>query len=103
MTNHIWDDDYKALLKGKPKNTWIPWIKGNLGDEEVEISCVHTSEPHGLLSWGWDGAFKIILFDTDINEYIMTKSGRKKLHLFALELAKTVCVHLNETYPQGLR
>jgi hypothetical protein len=97
----VWAEDYKALLKGKPKNTWIPWIKGKPGDRDVEISCVHTSYPHGLLSWGWNGEFKVVLFNTKL--FVMNKSRRETLHWLILEQAKAFCVSLNETYPQGLK
>lgn len=82
----------------------VAHMNGSAGSEDVEISCVHTSYPHGLISWGWDGESKIILPDSlsrDLEDITLAK--RKKLHKRLFKLAEGFAEVLNKQFPKGIR
>lgn len=101
MKRNGWQDDYDILLKGKPKNTWIPWIHGSIGDKgEVEISIVHTSAPHGLLSYGWDGPRKVVLFSGDSRS--IPRQQRKLLHQRMIAISEVMAEEFQKKFPKGV-
>lgn len=102
MYANVWEEDYKKLLENKPKNAWVPARQGSLGDKEVEISCVHTSFPHGLLSWGWNGDKKLPVYDSTDFEIELPKKKRIVLQTKMQALAEQMCVFLNANFPKGL-
>lgn len=104
-----WDRDYEKLKKqalgDSTKDKWVPWINGDIGEKHVEISCVHTSEPHGLLSWGWDGEFKIVIFDQDYGsdgDRSLKKKSRVKIHERMMACATALAEELNKQCPKGI-
>ena len=97
---NIWENEYKKLLEGKPENTWIPWAKAPIGSEHQEISCVHTSYPHGLLSYGWDGEFKMILYH---HSGKLKKEIREKIQTSMWKVAVELARSLNENFPRGIK
>ena len=89
------EKQYAKLLTGKPKNSWVAHVNSN------EVSCVHTSKPHGLLSQGWDGAHKVILLDSE-NLENYTNTVRKWLIRRAKKSAEELVLELNAKFPLGL-
>ena len=101
--------DYSGVLKqalgDSTKDKWVPWINGDIGESHVEISCVHTSEPQGLLSWGWDGECKIVIFDQDYGsngDRTLRKSTRKRIHERMMACATALAEELNKQCPKGI-
>lgn len=104
-----WDREYNAAKKealgSSTKDKWVPWIIGDIGDQHVEISCVHTSNPHGLISWGWDGTEKIVIFNEDFGPYsdrTLRKSTRKSIHKRMMTVVSELAETLNKQFPKGL-
>jgi hypothetical protein len=97
----IWDDEYAEILKGHPENQWIPFMLGDIGDSDaVEIFCVHTSEPHGMISYGWDGPKKFMILDQGCSD--LPKKQLKPIHEKLFKLAGAMAIMLNLTFPKGL-
>ena len=98
LNRHIWEDEYRKALKNLPKNQWIVHLNGNLNNEEFELSCVHTSVPHGLISWGWIGRKKFLIADIETYDGKVPKVKRVGL----MKLANEICDMLNIYFPRGL-
>jgi hypothetical protein len=96
--NDIWKDEYKKVLKNKPKNSWVVNMLGDL--KEYEISVVHTSEPHGLISWGWVGLFKVVISDGGF--YEIPKEHSKKIIQSLMKVAEETAIVLNMEFPRGI-
>jgi len=86
--NNTWEKEYEKLLEGQPKNVWIPWRR------TYEISVVHTSEPHGMLSYGWDGPKKLVLWTRQSEDRLSKYEKQAREMMF--DLAKTIAEELNK-------
>jgi hypothetical protein len=86
----IWVEDYEQALKGKPKDAWVVNIL-----DGMEVSIVHTSHPHGLISWGWTGPHKFVLMELNSR---CSEETRKA----ALREAERFRKVAQETWPNGL-
>lgn len=91
-----WKKEYDKILKDLPKNSWVPWIHGKIGDKNVEISVVHTSFPHGLLSCGWAGVNQKYIFYSSPRDVDTRKEHRVKIHTLVYEQAKKIANALNK-------
>lgn len=102
-----WDKQYTALKKkalgSETKDKWVPWVNGVIGDAHIEISVVHTAEPHGLLSLGWDGPHKIIVYDVGTGNNHVKRASRKLLHQRMMAIATTMSEELNKQFPKGIK
>lgn len=72
---------------------WVAVLNGD--SEDYEISVCRTDEPHGFISWGWDGPKKVILREgSDDDEKIIPG-----LFKFSMAFAERMAAHLNGTLP----
>lgn len=97
IENIGWSREYAKLLEGKEPNHWYPFVKGEWYN--CEVSVVHYDHPHGMMSYGWDGPHKIIVYssghvDKRGRSYIEIK-WYTKLFLEAQERVKTIAEALN--------
>ena len=97
---NVYDAIYAKALEGKPENAWVVSIHGKPGDKEVEVALVHTSYPHGLISYGWGGSHKLVLLDG--NEGDLPRKGRLRIHKAFIETAEEMLPILNKNFPEGL-
>ena len=89
---------YEEAIGGR--SGWVAHHSDPLGGDHVEISVVHTSAPHGLISWGWDGEHKMVLFETRLED--VRKSRRLKIHEKQMKIAVAMAAILNLSCPEGL-
>lgn len=90
--------EYEKAIGGR--SGWVAHHSDPLGDDHVEISVVHTANPHGLISWGWDGEHKMVLFETRLED--VRRSRRLKVHTKQMQIATAMAAILNLSCPQGL-
>ena len=73
-----------------PEDKWVVSIKGAAGEKNCEVSVVHESNQHGLISYGWPCRWKIIVWDTGCSAVLWPcVYGR------IVQVANEVAEHLN--------
>ena len=69
---------------------WVVSIKGAAGQKHCEVSVVHESNQHGLISYGWPSRWKIIVWSTGCDAVLWPC-----VYAGVVQVANEVAEHLN--------
>lgn len=70
---------------------------------DMEISIVHSSFPHGEISWGWDGLHKIVLPTKELSEHYSENKHQWKSVISELQaVAQGFADVLNSDWRTGI-